>query len=165
MASTLADDDARALLRALESSLLEAGYADAADQIRRVANEAINADERDDAHRQMVAIQVMRRLADPKLGQATGDTMLYDPSLAERLSAAVKIVDLMVIEPLRIEQRLPAIWRRAQLDVGEMSVGDGDAAVVLRPQLADSSEEALDAWMNILSDLRAILDDGQTDDR
>lgn len=154
----LADEDAYVLLAALEASLLGAGYADVADQIRRVANEPLQLDELDDDFDEALAASAVSpdEFEDEMEGPGEDD-LLSEPTAGQRLSAAIKLVDLMVTEPLRIEQELPAMSSRAGLDVSSINVGEGAAAVSLRVQGANAVASALDAWTAVLSDLRQAL--------
>lgn len=154
----LSDDDAYVLLAALEASLLGAGYADVADQIRRVANEPLQLDELDDDFDEALpASTVSHDEFEDDMEGPGDDDLLSEPTPGQRLSAAIKLVDLMVTEPLRIEQEIPAISSRAGLDVSSIIVGDGAAAVSLRVQGANGAASALDAWTAVLSDLRQAL--------
>jgi hypothetical protein len=172
-------EDIQAILSALQGSLVEAGYADAADQVRRVMNEPLQADDLDD--------QLTRRRSRARFVLHSGMTMRsaaqygkqpmmmmklrslsIEPSMTRRLTigcTAIKVVDLMVTEPLRIEGALPAIWRRSELDITEVRVGEGTAALVLPRQPNGGSMEALDAWTVVLAELRATLDDAEAGDR
>lgn len=154
----MADDDAYVLLATLEASLQRAGYADAADQIRRVANEPLHIDELDDEiDEELAASRVAHDELEDDIKAPGQDGLLSDPTASQRLSAAIKLVDLMVTEPLRIERRLPVIVSRVGLDVSAISVGEGTAAVSLRLTGVDSDGGALDAWTVLLSDLRRAL--------
>jgi hypothetical protein len=162
----LSDEDAVAVLAALHDSLREAGYADAADQISRVANEPLDFDELDDGRDEEA---VAREVAEPHDDEETGEfedaRPLEDPTPVQRVSAAVKIVDLMVIEPLQIEAALPSMWLRAGLDVSELLVGQGTSATLLPFQPSVDSVLALDAWNSVLTDLRDLLENGEANYR
>jgi hypothetical protein len=162
----LSPDDAYVLLEALRTSLREAGYADAADQILRVTNEALHPDELDDpSDADAPAWSALERFNDHELESAPVDEMLTEPTPGQRLSAAVKIVDLMVVEPLWMEQHVPVISRRAGLRGVEMRIGEGEAQLVLPAQLSNASGAALQSWTDVLADLRQVLADAEADDR
>jgi len=158
---SLAKDDADALLGALESGLRFAGHADAADQIRRVASEPLHRDELDDGVDDQIAPQQLElelENDEDDEDELAHDEMLQEPTSSDRVSAAIKIIDLMVTEPLRIEQRLPELWARAGLDVAEMRVGEGTAAVLISARPTPASAQALAEWNAILGELRQLVD-------
>ena len=162
----LSPDDAQQLLEALRSSLRAAGYANAADQVVRVSNEPLHPDELDDAPEAAeLAWSGPGRLHNAEdEGNDRDDEMLTDPTPAQRLSAAIKIVDLMVVEPLRVERQVPIILRRAGMTGAEIRIGEGEAQILLPAQQADPSAAALRAWTEVLSDLREMLG-AEADDR
>jgi hypothetical protein len=155
-------EDASALLAALQTSLLEAGYADAADQLRRVANEPLRLEELDDQFdEEAIAYSVLAATEQEHEHEGSyepsADAMLEEPDPMQRLSAALKIVDLMVTEPLRIELGTQSALERIRLDAHEVTVGQGEAQVAPAGSRL-GSRAALDTWTHLLHDLRGTLD-------
>src|SRR6188472_94962 len=106
----LSDPDSQAVIEALHTSLDRAGYRDAADQIMRVGSEPLHPDELDEPSEvSAIAWYEASQLEAAELQELGADEMLAEPTPPQRLSAAVKIVDLMVVEPLRMERRARAI--------------------------------------------------------
>jgi hypothetical protein len=155
----LSEDDAATLLGTLEASLREAGYVDTAARIREVSVGPIDVDEFDDGFARYRRVVLSRANAD-------GDATVDDPPPTIRLLAAIKIVDLMVVEPLRIEQAVPKLLARARLDIAGITVGPDDT-FMLRPQPTQRTDEALTEWTHLLSTLReqVVSEDGTANDR
>jgi hypothetical protein len=145
----LSDEECFRLIDSLGLSLMDAGYIEAATEIAAVQTLQVSFGDRGPYRRDLERVEESLDLEPVALQR--------DPTAQEQLSAAIRVVELMIIDPLTIHRDLQGRLQVIDPKVTEISIGPQGGAILINSATVGEASHALELWQEALTRIREAL--------